>query len=145
MCRCVCACCMYVDTLVKSVNGLPCGHREGEGRCETNCFCKVRASVCVCVCEKKFLQELTVSNLFFAEAPSVLRGPGWAAEVGAAGRMAAAMVGGWGHHTAVTCFSTRCTHNFTLGEGHWDASLNHATMMRGHRRISPQHSLGLGE
>lgn len=49
-----------------------------------------------------------------AEASSVLSAPGRGTEGGAAGRVAAAQVGGWGHHAAVTPLPG----NFTLGIGH---------------------------
>lgn len=58
------------------------------------------------------------------EASSVLRAPCLGTEVGAAGRVAAAVVGGgWGHHTAVTRLPTHPGHNFTLGIGHRNTSL----------------------
>ena len=52
------------------------------------------------------------------EASSVRCAPGRGAEVGAAGRQAAAVVGGWGNHAAVTRLPTDRSHNFTLGIGH---------------------------
>lgn len=52
------------------------------------------------------------------EGSSVLRAPGWATEVGAAGRMAAAVVGGWSDHAAVSSLATYLVYNFTLGIGH---------------------------
>lgn len=58
-----------------------------------------------------------------AEVSSVLRAPGGTAEVGAAGGVAAAVVGRWGHHAAVRCLPTNCGRNFTLGIGHLYASL----------------------
>lgn len=58
-----------------------------------------------------------------AEASSVLRAPGGAAEVGAAGGVAAAVVGRWGDHAAVRCLPANCGRNFTLGIGHLYTSL----------------------
>lgn len=52
------------------------------------------------------------------EGSSVLRAPGGATEVGAAGRMAAAVVGGWSNHAAVSSLATKLVYNFTLGVGH---------------------------
>lgn len=58
------------------------------------------------------------------EGSSVLRAPCWAAEVGAAGRMAAAaVVGGRGDHAAVSSLAADLVYKFTLGIGHWNASL----------------------
>lgn len=59
------------------------------------------------------------------EGSSVLRAPRRAAEVGAAGRMAAAaVVGGWGDHAAVSSLAADLVYKFTLGIGHWNASLS---------------------
>lgn len=63
-----------------------------------------------------------------AEGASVRRAPCRAAEVGAAGRMAAAaVVGGRGDHAAVSPLATDLVYKFTLGIGHWNASLLNKT------------------
>lgn len=69
---------------------------------------------CVCVLHRNF-SMITLS----VEGSSVLRAPAWATEVGAAGRMAAAaaVVGGWGDHAAVSSFAAYLVDKFALGIG----------------------------
>lgn len=71
------------------------------------------------VCSHRNFSIITPS----VEASSILRVPGWAAEVGTAGRMAAAVVGGRSDHTAVSSLATDLVHTFILGIGYRNTSL----------------------
>lgn len=71
------------------------------------------------VCSHRKFSIITPS----VEASSILRVPGWAAEVGTAGWMAAAVVGRRSDHTAVSSLATYLVHTFILGIGYRNTSL----------------------